>query len=192
MAAELKEIRNQSRDSVGNSLRKENLKRPQHFIRTGESKTLASEVSQRRVFECRQSLSLDLSVVNYTSNKKTKDSFEREAAKLSLGQRASGTRYCESLARGAARQRQAAHLSGSGRASHRTQQDRHGPLRIEHARLHQFHSDFMAADKKAAREEAVKAWKELKAMDAPKTYESWTRAQKLKTQRVVSVPQFLR
>jgi hypothetical protein len=55
---------------------------------------------------------------------------------------------------------------------------KHGPLRIEHARYINFISDFMAANKKAPREEAVKVWEELKAMDAPKTYESWTRARK--------------
>ena len=35
---------------------------------------------------------------------------------------------------------------------------KHGPLRIEHARYINFISDFMAANKKAPREEAVKAW----------------------------------
>jgi hypothetical protein len=55
---------------------------------------------------------------------------------------------------------------------------KNGPLRIEHARYINFISDFMAANKKAPREEAVKVWKELKAMDAPKTYESWTRSHK--------------
>ena len=50
----------------------------------------------------------------------------------------------------------------------------------------------MAANQKAPREEAVKVWEELKAMDAPKTYESWTRAHKAgKPQRVVSGPQLL-
>ena len=55
---------------------------------------------------------------------------------------------------------------------------RHGRLRIEHARYINFISDFMAANKKAPREEAVKSWEELKAMDAPKTYDSWTSAHK--------------
>ncbi len=55
---------------------------------------------------------------------------------------------------------------------------KHGPLRIEHGRYINFVSDFMAANKKGSREEAVKAWEELKAMDAPKTYESWAKARK--------------
>jgi hypothetical protein len=38
-----------------------------------------------------------------------------------------------------------------------------------------FISDFMTANKKDSLEEAVKAWKELKAMDAPKTYEFWAK-----------------
>jgi len=51
-------------------------------------------------------------------------------------------------------------------------------LRIEHGRYVNFVSDFMAANMKASLAEAVKAWEELKAMDAPKTYESWTNARK--------------
>jgi hypothetical protein len=35
-----------------------------------------------------------------------------------------------------------------------------------------FISDFTTANKKDSNEDAVKAWKELKAMDAPKTYET--------------------
>jgi hypothetical protein len=61
---------------------------------------------------------------------------------------------------------------------------KHGPLRIEHGRYINFISDFMAASKKGSREEAVKAWQELKAMDAPKTYESWGKARKRHKGRV--------
>jgi hypothetical protein len=53
-----------------------------------------------------------------------------------------------------------------------------GPLRIEHARYINFISDFMAAHRKAAHDDAVKAWGEIKAMDAPKTYASWAKARK--------------
>jgi hypothetical protein len=123
-------------------------------------------------------LSLDLPVVNYTSNKETKEFIEREAAKLEPGfKRASGTRYLLN------RWREARFASGKPityqdlvKQAIELNKTKRGPLRIEHARYINFISDFMAANKKAPREEAVKAWGELKAMDAPKTYESWTRA----------------
>jgi hypothetical protein len=55
---------------------------------------------------------------------------------------------------------------------------------IEHVRYINFISDFMAANKKGSHEEVVKAWEELKAMDAPKTYESWAKARKRHKGRV--------
>ena len=125
-------------------------------------------------------LSLDLPVVNYTSNKETKEFIEREAAKLDPGfKHASGTRYLlnrwceEQLATGKRITyrdliRQAIELNKT----------KHGPLRIEHGRYINFISDFVAANKRASREEAVKSWRELKAMNVPKTYESWAKAHK--------------
>jgi hypothetical protein len=38
-----------------------------------------------------------------------------------------------------------------------------------------FVSDFMAANTKASHAAAVRAWKGIKAMDAPKTYEAWVK-----------------
>jgi hypothetical protein len=47
------------------------------------------------------------------------------------------------------------------------------PLRLEHGRYINFISDFMAANRGASHGQAVKAWHEVKALDAPKTYEAW-------------------
>jgi hypothetical protein len=38
-----------------------------------------------------------------------------------------------------------------------------------------FVSDFMAANRKASHADAVRAWNEIKAMDAPKTYDAWVK-----------------
>ena len=171
-----------------NKLRKDELERAlKHFIRTGESKTLAKRgLSKSGVRDVDRGLSLDLPVVNYTSNTETKDFIEREAAKLEPNfKRASGTRYL--LNRWREEQ-----LSTGKPITYRDLIDqaielnrtKHGPLRIEHGRYINFISDFMAANKKGSREEAVKAWQELKAMDAPKTYESWARARKRHKGRV--------
>jgi hypothetical protein len=41
-----------------------------------------------------------------------------------------------------------------------------------------FISDFAAANREASHKDAMKAWRELKAMDAPKTYEFWAKGRK--------------
>ena len=58
-----------------------------------------------------------------------------------------------------------------------------GPLRIEHGRYMNFISDFMAANEGAAQEAAIRAWHEVKAMDAPKTYAAWTLHRRPRTAR---------
>jgi hypothetical protein len=181
-AAELKEFAVEVGIPSANRLRKDELEKAlKHFIRTGESKTLAQRgLIKSSLRDVDKGLSLDLPVVNYTSNKETKEFIEREAAKLEPGfKRASGTRYLLN------RWREAQLASGKPityqdlvKQAMELNNTKHGPLRIEHARYINFISDFMAANKKAPRKEAVKVWKKLKAMDAPKTYESWTRAHK--------------
>jgi hypothetical protein len=47
--------------------------------------------------------------------------------------------------------------------------------KIPQVRYINFLSDFLAAEKGATREQAIRAWKKLKTLDAPKTYRSWVR-----------------
>jgi hypothetical protein len=42
---------------------------------------------------------------------------------------------------------------------------------------------FLAAEKGATREQAIRAWKVLKTLDAPKTYRSWVSRRPPKTSR---------
>jgi hypothetical protein len=183
-ADELKEFAIKVGIPSANKLRKDELEKAlKHFIRTGESKTLVRRgLTKAGVRDVDKGLSLHLPVVHYTSNRETKEFIEREAAKLEPGfKRASGTRYLLN------RWREAQLASGKPityldlvKQAIALNKTKRGPLRIEHARYINFISDFIAANKKSRREEAVKAWEELKAMDAPKTYESWTRARKTK------------
>ena len=122
-------------------------------------------------------LRLDLPVVHYTNNKETKWFIEREASKIQPGfQRASGTRYLLN------RWREEQIAAGRG-ITYRDlvlqaialNESKHAPLRVEHARYINFISDYMAANKGASHGDAVRAWHEVKAMDAPKTYAAWVR-----------------
>ena len=95
-ATELREFAVRIGIPSANKLRKDELEKAlKHFLRTGELKALAKRgLSKPAVRDVDRGLSLDLPVVNYTSNKETKEFIEREAAKLEPGfKRASGTRY---------------------------------------------------------------------------------------------------
>lgn len=165
-----------------NKLRKDELEKAlTHFIRTGESKSLVTRgLTKSGTRDVDKGLRLDLPVVHYTSNRATKDFIAREAAKLVPGfTRASGTRYLLNRWR-------EAQISNGRRITYedlvreaiRLNKTKQGPLRIEHGRYVNFISDFMAANKGASHAAAVKAWKEIKAMDAPKTYAAWARARR--------------
>jgi len=122
-------------------------------------------------------LRLGLPVVHYTSNKETKSFIEREAAKIRPGfKRASRTRYL--LNRWREKQ-----IAARRRITYRDlllqaialNQSKCGPLRVEQGRYINFTSDYMANNKGASHEAAVRAWHEVKTMDTPKTYAAWVR-----------------
>jgi hypothetical protein len=162
-------------------LRKDELEKAiKHFIRTKEVKHFARRaMTKEGPKDIDKGLHLDLPVVNYTSNRETKDFIEREAAMLEPNfKRKSGTRYLlnrwreEQLASG--RPITYRDLVNQAIELNRT---KNGPLRAEHGRYCNFISDFMA-NKRGSHSEAVAAWKALKKMDAPKTYEAWAKARK--------------
>jgi hypothetical protein len=47
--------------------------------------------------------------------------------------------------------------------------------RVPHGRYINFVADFLEADKRATRAEAIAAWKELKELDVPKDYVLWVK-----------------
>jgi hypothetical protein len=122
-------------------------------------------------------LRFDLPVVHYTSNRETKLFLEREAAKIQPGfKRASGTRYPLN------RWREDQIAAGRGITygdlvlqAIALNKSKSSPLRVEHGRYMNFISDYMAGNKGASHDEAVRAWSEVKAMDVPKTYAAWAR-----------------
>jgi hypothetical protein len=46
---------------------------------------------------------------------------------------------------------------------------------IPHGRYINFMSDFLAGERGATREQALRAWKKLKKLDVPKDHRSWVR-----------------
>lgn len=122
-------------------------------------------------------LSLDLPVVNYTSNRETKDFIVSEALKIVPGlKRRSGARYRLN------RWREEQLTKGAG-ITYKDLVDKYielnqgeGPFKQEPTgRYINFLSNFLKNEKGASREDGIRAWKELKEMDIPKTYDAWKR-----------------
>jgi hypothetical protein len=116
-------------------------------------------------------------VVVYTNDKETKAFLDREAQKLAPGlKRKSGVRYRHN------RWREEQLVKGVKLT--------YGDVVKEYVRLNQteepfpqipmgryinFLSDFSAAEKGATREQAMKAWEQLKTLDIPKNYRAWAK-----------------
>ncbi len=181
-ATELKELADGIGVPSAGKLRKDELEKSiKLFLETGEvKKPTGRSLSSSGLKDVERGLRLDLPVENYTNDKETKDFLEREARKRMPGfKRRSGVRYRlnrwreEQIARSvkitySELVAEYVHLNQTEGAF----------VRIAHARYINFMSDFLAAEKGATRDDAVKAWRELKAMDVPKDYPSWSRARR--------------
>ena len=149
------------------------------FIRTGKIKSPSKQnFSASGTKDVERGLSLDLRVVVYTNDNETKTFLEREAQKFAPGlKRKSGARYRlnrwreEQLIKGA-------RLTYEGLVKEyvRLNQTTERFERIPHDRYVYFMSDFLAGEKGATREQAIRAWKKLKTLDVPKNYPSWVKA----------------
>ncbi len=180
-ATELKKFAEAIGIPSATKLRKDELEQTiKLYLATGkiENPTKRS-LSTSGVKDVELGLSLDLPVVLYTNDKETKDFLEREAQRLvPRMKRKSGVRYRlnrwreEQLTRGIKITyedlvREYVRLNGTTEPF----------AKIPHGRFINFLSDFMAAEKGATRDEAMRAWKKLKALDVPKTYRSWVASQ---------------
>jgi hypothetical protein len=171
-------------DEIGiphsNKLRKDELQKSiKVFLRTGKiALPTKRSLTKSGTKDLDKGLSLRLPVINYTSNRETKEFIMREAQKMAPGlKRKSGTRYRlnrwreEQLTKG----------------NKITYED----LVKEYVRLNQiegpfeqipiacyinFLSDFLSSEKDATRADAIAAWKELKRMNVPKRYRDWKKA----------------
>jgi SAP domain-containing new25 len=160
-------------------LRKDELEKAiKAFLRTGKIQTPTERaLAKSGVKDVERGLRLELPIVRYTSDRETKDFLEREARKLAPGmRRRSGARY--RLNRWREEQ-----LTAGKKITYRDLVRQYVKLcqseepfaRIPHGRYINFVADFLAREKGATRQAAIKAWKELKSLDVPKDYPSWVR-----------------
>jgi SAP domain-containing new25 len=179
-ATELKEFADAIGIPSAAKLRKDELEKAiKLYLTTGKVRNPTKRrPSASGVKDVELGLRLDLPVVRYTNDKETKDFLEREGQRLVPSmKRKSGVRYRfnrwreEQLTRGIALT-----YGDLVREYVRLNETKKPFARIAHGRFINFVSDFTAAEKGATRQDVLRAWKELKALDAPKTYRSWVTA----------------
>jgi hypothetical protein len=181
-ATEIKEFAEIIGIPSAKKLRKDELEKAiKLFLQTGKV-TIPTKrsLSKSGITDIEKGLSLKLPIVNYTSNKETKDFIVREAKKIAPNlKRKSGARYRlnrwreEQLTKGIK-----ITYEDLVRQYVKLNQVEEPFAKIPVGRYINFLSDFLKAEKTATREEAIKARKRLKKMDTPKTYQAWVELQK--------------
>ena len=149
-----------------------------YYLRTGRVKNPSRKnLSQSGVRDADKELSLGLPVVRYTSNKETKDFIVREALKIAPKlKRKSGARYRLNRWR-------EERINSGAKITYRDLVEQYVRLnevegsfrRVPSGRYINFLSDFLTGEKNATRKQGIKAWKQLKNADIPKTYRAWKR-----------------
>ncbi len=181
---ELKEFAETIGIPSASKLRKDELEKAiKLFLETGKIKSPTKRsLSTSGPKDVERGLSLDLPVVVYTNDKETKTFLEREAQRLAPGlKRKSGVLYRlnrwreEQLIKGVK-------LTYGDLVEEyiRLNQTKEPFAQIPHGRYINFISDFLAAEKGATRDQAMRAWEKLKALDVPKNYRSWVKSQSSK------------
>jgi hypothetical protein len=137
-------------------------------------------LSKSGIRDIEKGLSLTLPVVYYTSNKETKDFIVSEAKKLVPGlKKKSGACYRlnrwreEQLTNGV-------RITYGDLVKHYVtlNQTEERFARIPSGRYINFLSDFLSSETGATKDKALKAWRELKNLDAPKNYQAWKQHRK--------------
>jgi hypothetical protein len=141
------------------------------------------------VKDVERGLTLKLRIEHYTSNRETKDFIVEQAHRMAPEVREkSGVWYRLN------RWREEQITSGK----HPTYRDlvrQYIALnkmerfeKIPHARYINFVAEFLAAERRVTRAEAIAAWTELKRLDVPKDYTSWSRRERSATSNPHRVP----
>ncbi len=183
-ATEVKDFAEEIGIPHSNKLRKDELEKSiKLFLETGKiALPTKRSLTKSGTKDLERGLHLRLPVINYTSNRETKEFLMREAQKIAPGlKRKSGARY--RLNRWREEQ-----LTKGNKITY-------GDLVEQYVKLNQseepfeqipiacyinFLSDFLKSEKDATRADAIAAWKQLKRINAPKTYRGWKKALKEK------------
>jgi len=148
------------------------------FLRTGTA-VLPTKRSLRKtgVKDVERGLHVKLRIENYTSNRETKDFIVKQARMMAPGVRErSGVWY--RLNRWREEQITSGKHPTYGNLVQRYVALNKMPRfdRIPYRCYINFVADFLEADTRATRAEAIGAWTELKELDVPKDYVSWVKA----------------
>ena len=178
-ATELKDFAQVLGIPSANKLRKDELERAiRSFLLTGKARNpTRRNLSTSGIKDVDRGLSLELAVVRYTNDEETKSFLEREAQKRVPGlKRKSGVRYRFNRWREQQLVKGVRLTYGDLVKEYVRLNQTEGPFaHIPQPRYINFVSDFLAAQKKATRAQAIRAWHELKALNVPKTYRAWVR-----------------
>ena len=178
-ATELKDFAEALGIPSASKLRKDELERAiRSFLVTGKARNpTRRNLSTTGIKDVDRGLSLELTVVRYTNDEETKSFLEREAQKRVPGlKRKSGARYRFNRWREQQLVKGVKLTYGDLVKEYVRLNQTEGPFaHIPHGRYINFVSDFLAAEKKATREQAIRAWHELKALNVPKNYRAWAR-----------------
>ncbi len=148
------------------------------FLRTGNVVLPVKRALRKTgAKDIERGLGLKLPIENYTSNRQTKDFITEQARRMAPEVREkSGVWY--RLNRWREEQ-----ITGGKHPTYGDLVRQYIVLnkmprfeKIPHGRYINFVAEFLGAENRATREEAIAAWKELKELDVPKNYASWVKA----------------
>jgi len=186
-ATELKDFAEAVGIPGANKLRKDELEKAiKTLLTTGAIKSPTKRaLSFSGTKDPERGLRLSLTVKVYTNDNETKDFLDREAQRIAPGlKRKSSVGYRlnrwreEQLTKGIT-----ITYGDLVKEYIRLNRAEEPFKRIPHGRYINFMSDFLASEKGATRDQAIKAWEELKALDVPKDYRSWVMARGSKAKR---------
>ncbi len=146
------------------------------YLRTGKigaQNKKRTAPAGKRDFE--SGLKLNLQVINYTSNKATKNFIKQEALKINPAlKKKPGVSYRLNRWREEQITKSKKITYGDLVKKYIQLNETEEPFeRIPQARYINFLSDYLANEKEPGRDEAIKAWQELKKLNIPKDYRSW-------------------
>jgi hypothetical protein len=185
-ADELREFAGRIGVPEATRLRKDELERAiGAFLRTGTLKLPTKRALRKKgVKDVERGLSLNLRIDHYTSNRETKDFIVQKAGRVAPEVREkSGVWY--RLNRWREEQ-----ITKGNRPTYGDLVRRFVVLnrmkrfkKVPHGRYINFVAAFLAAEKGGTRSDAIAAWAELKTLDIPKDYASWSRARRKRRMR---------